>query len=259
MGREHLVHWSAAEGFARGAETYARGRPDFPPEAQAWLREQIGLAAGCTVVDLGAGTGKFTAELLATGARVFAVDPVAPMLDQLRLSAPGATVIVGQAESIPLADEACDAVVCAQSFHWFANKKALAEIRRVLKPGGRLGLIWNVRDESVDWVKKLTGLIDPYEGDAPRMASGKWHKRFPATGFGPLTESCFPHGHTGSPERVIVDRVASVSFIAALPVAERERVIEKVRALIAATPALAGREEVTFPYVTAAYSCVRQK
>src|SRR6185295_18835033 len=203
---------------------------------------------GRAVLDLGAGTGKFTVELLATGAKVFAVEPVAAMFDNLRVSAPEATALAGDAESIPLADETCDAVVRAQSFHWFATRAALAEMRRVLEPGGRLGLVWNVRDESVDWVAKLTKVIAPYEGNAPRMASGQWRKVFPAPGFGALREWRFPHGHTGPAERVIVDRVASISFIAALPPQQHERVLDDVRALIAATPTLAGAKEVTFPY-----------
>jgi len=252
------VHRAAAEGFARGADTYARGRPGFPAAVQTWLRDELRLQPGRTVLDLGAGTGKFTVELVATGAKVFAVDPVAAMLDKLRVSAPSATALAGDAESIPVPDETCDAVVCAQSFHWFATRTALAEIRRVLKPGGALGLIWNVRDESVDWVAKLTRVIAPYEGDAPRMASGNWRRVFPAPGFGALREWRFPHGHTGPPERVIVDRVASISFIAALPPQQRARVLDEVRALIAATPTLAGAKEVTFPYVTSAHCCARQ-
>lgn len=186
------VHRAAAEGFARGADTYARGRPGFPAAVQTWLRDELRLQPGRTVLDLGAGTGKFTVELVATGAKVFAVDPVAAMLDKLRVSAPSATALAGDAESIPVPDETCDAVVCAQSFHWFATRTALAEIRRVLKLGGALGLIWNVRDESVDWVAKLTRVIAPYEGDAPRMASGNWRRVFPAPGFGSAARVALP-------------------------------------------------------------------
>jgi SAM-dependent methyltransferase len=148
-------------------------------------------------------------------------------------------------------------VVCAQSFHWFATSAALAEMRRVLKPGGMLGLIWNVRDQSVDWVAQLTTLIAPYEGDAPRYDHGEWRKVFPAEGFSPLQERRFAHGHTGPAERVIVDRTASISFIAALEPAERARLLDRVRALIAGTPSLAGCDEVTFPYVTMAYHSER--
>ena len=131
--------------------------------------------------------------------------------------------------------------------------------RWVDRPGGVLGLIWNVRDESVDWVVQLTTLITPYEGDAPRMASGEWRKLFPARGFGPLHETRFLHGHSGPPERVIVDRILSISFIAALPADERNSVATQVRNLIASTPSLAGQPEVTFPYYTAAFHCTRAR
>ena len=118
-------------------------------------------------------------------------------------------------------------------------------------------LIWNVRDESVDWVAALTCIIAPYEGDTPRFASGRWRAVFPAEGFSPLEERRFAHTHVGPPERVVVDRVLSTSFIAALKPAEREKVAGQVRELIAATPALAGRAEVAFPYETRAFRCLR--
>jgi hypothetical protein len=118
-----------------------------------------------------------------------------------------------------------------------------------------LGLIWNVRDQSVDWVAKLTAITAPFEGDVPRYDNDEWRRVFPARGFGSLHEKSFAHAHSGAPERVIVDRVASVSFIAALEAPVRDRVLEQVRALIAATPALAGADAVEFPYVTRAFWC----
>jgi hypothetical protein len=114
-----------------------------------------------------------------------------------------------------------------------------------------------VRDQTVDWVAKITTLIAPYEGDAPRYDGGEWRNVFPAQGFGPFQETRLPHTHTGPPERVIVDRIASISFIAALPSGERQQLLERVRDLIAVTPALAGRDEVSFPYATMAYHCER--
>jgi SAM-dependent methyltransferase len=251
------VHRAAANGFAAAAATYVRGRPDYPPQVEDWLKGELGLGPGRVAVDLGAGTGKFQPRLLATGARVIAVEPVPAMLARLVELNPGAEARAGSAERIPLNDGSVDVVVCAQSFHWFANPAALAEIRRVLKLGGGLGLAWNVRDERVGWVAALTEIFRPYEGDAPRYYTMRWRNVFPAEGFGPLAERHLPHGHSGAPERVIVDRVLSTSFVAALGSAEREDVAAKVRALIAATPALAGKSEVVFPYVTALCSCVR--
>ena len=253
----HTVHEKALTGFTAGAEAYASGRPDYPVALDGWLTAEIGLAAGKTVVDLGAGTGKFLPRLTATGARVVAVEPVAAMRQQLLKAHPEVIALEGAADRMPLADGSVDAVVCAQSFHWFATAEALAEIHRVLKPGGRLGLVWNVRDERVPWVAALTALLTPYESDAKRYHKLEWRGVFPSTAFGPLREAHFRHHHVGSPERVIVDRVRSTSFIAALPPGERARIDEQVRALIAATPELANHAEISFPYLTAAFSTIR--
>lgn len=251
------IHRSAAEGYRTKAAAYARGRPNYPPAVEDWLRGALALGKGKIAVDLGAGTGKFLPRLRTTGATVVAVEPVPAMLAQLVERNPDIEAKGGSAEGIPLADACVDAIVCAQSFHWFANRRAVAEIRRVLRPGGVLGLVWNVRDESVGWVAALTEIMAPYEGDTPRYRTREWRRLFPADGFGPLVERHFPNGHTGPPEQVILDRVLSVSFIAALPPAEQDRVASMVCDLIARSPDLAGRSEITFPYETAAFSCAK--
>jgi SAM-dependent methyltransferase len=249
------IHRAAAEGFAAGAASYVAGRPEYPPEIEAWLTDELGLHSGKTVLDLGAGTGKFSRSLLATGAKVIAVEPVPAMLDQLVRQYPEVEARSGSAEDIPLGDESVDAVVCAQSFHWFATPQALREIHRVLKSGGALGLVWNDRDNNVEWVAALTRIMKRFEGDVPRFHSQKWRALFPADGFGPLREKRFPNPHTGYPERVIVDRILSVSFMAALPPDEQERVRNELREVIATSPELAGKVQVTFPYETLAVVC----
>jgi SAM-dependent methyltransferase len=251
------IHRSAAEGFGAAAVTYAEGRPEYPSEIEDWLRNDLGLEEGKTALDLGAGTGKFTVSLLATGATVIAVEPIAAMLNQLTGQHPEIEAKAGSAEHIPLADASVDAVVCAQSFHWFATAETLREIHRVLKPGGALGLIWNVRDESVEWVAALTRIMKPFKGDTPQFESQKWRGAFPAAGFSPLRERWFSNKHAGPTEQVIVDRILSVSFIAALPRDEQERVRSQIRELIATSPELAGKARVTFPYKTAAFVCTK--
>ncbi len=253
MNTTIAVHRSAAEGFSAKADNYVRGRPDYPEAIVGWLRDRLHLGADKAVVDLGAGTGKFTAYLVKTGARVIAVEPVREMRAKIEQTLTTVVTLDGTATAIPLPDDSVDAVTCAQAFHWFATNEALTEIHRVLKPGGRFGLIWNIRDDSVDWSANLTEIITPYEGDAPRFAKGTWRKVFPFDGLSALQEDRFPHHHTGSPENVIIDRIRSTSFIAALPADEEAKVVEKLRALIATTPALAGRDVISMPYSTAAY------
>lgn len=251
------IHQVAAEGFAAGAANYVAGRPEYPPAIEKWLTQDLRLSSAATALDLGAGTGKFSRSLLATGARVIAVEPVPAMLDQLTRQYPEIEAKSGSAERIPLPDISVDAVVCAQSFHWFATREALHEIHRVLKPGGSFGLVWNVRDDRVEWVAALTPIMKPFEGDAPRYHSQKWRSLFPADGFSPLREQRFSNRHTGPPEQVIVERILSVSFIAALPPDERERVTAQLRNVVATFPELAGKTQVTFPYETLAVVCTR--
>ena len=250
------IHGAADAGYAARSETYVSGRPGYPPDVAGWLSEVLGVRAGTRVLDLGAGTGKFLPWLLRAGPDVIAVEPVAEMRARLAEAYPQVQALGGTAERIPLPDESVDTVVCAQAFHWFATTQALAEIRRVLKPGGRLGLIWNVRDERVGWVARLSAITDPHQGDAPRYRSGEWRRPFPADGFTFIGEAHFRNSHVGSAEDVIVGRTLSVSFIAALPPATQDAVVREVRVLIAATPELSG-PEVAFPYETAAYAWKR--
>lgn len=248
------IHDSAAHGYAGAASTYESGRPDYPPEAEIWLRDGLGLRPGKRVLDLGAGTGKFTPRLLATGATVTALEPVDAMRDKLSRKLPEVTAIGGTAEAIPLPDTSLDAVVCAQAFHWFATHAALAEITRVLVPGGKLGLIWNGRDESVDWVARLSEITDSYnDSETPRYLTGAWRQAFPAPGLQQIDERHATHHHVGSVETVLIDRTLSVSFIAALPPERKHEAEGRVRDLIAHTPELR-RDKITFPYVTSMFT-----
>ncbi|WP_062210182.1 class I SAM-dependent methyltransferase [Aureimonas sp. AU12] len=251
------LHEAARIGFGAEAEAYARGRPEYPAGIVDWLRDELGLGSGHLAVDLGAGTGKFTGRLLETGAEVVAIEPIPEMRAQLNARHPGLRILEGSAQAIPLPEASADAIVCAQAFHWFATREALAEIRRVLRPGGSLGLVWNVRDESVPWVAALSELMRPHEGTAPRFYFGAWRAVFPAEGFGPLEVTRLRNHQRGEAERVIVDRTLSVSFIANLPSLQRSRFEADLRDLIAATPELRDAREVTFPYETVAYRTIR--
>lgn len=250
---EPTVHKAAADGYTRGADIYVRGRPDYPPAVTQWLSDTLALAPGKTVLEVGAGTGKFTPRLINTGARVIVVEPVQAMLDKLTAACPGVEAHQGTAQAIPLPDASVDVVVCAQAFHWFANQAALAEMHRVLKPGGRLGLIWNLRDASVPWVAELDALVNHWEGDAPRFYTGAWRKAFPFDGLGPLQAQTFSQLHTGAVEDVIFNRVRSTSFISALAPEDREKLEVQVRELVAREPELNHGGNVSVPYVTSAF------
>jgi len=247
------IHQAAAMGYASGADTYVRGRPDYPVEIDSWLRDALALKAGKTVLDLGAGTGKFTSRLSATGAQVIAVEPVAEMRFKLTANQPQVRALAGTAEAIPLPDAVVDTVICAQAFHWFASTATLNEIARVLRPHGTLGLIWNMRDARVPWVAQLDAIVNQFEGDVPRYYTGTWRRAFPHPLFGALQETHFRLEHRGHPEDVIVGRVRSTSFIAALPEERWAEVEREVRVLIAGTPELSGETEVSVPYDTAAF------
>jgi len=149
----------AAAGFGAGAQDYERGRPSYPDDLVVWMAERLRIGAGSRVVDLAAGTGKLTRLLVPTGADLVAVEPVAAMREQLAAVVPGVPALDGTAESIPLAPASVDAVTVAQAFHWFDADAALAEIARVLRPGGALGLVWNERDVREPWVAELSKLI----------------------------------------------------------------------------------------------------
>jgi SAM-dependent methyltransferase len=251
------VRPAAATGSSDGADIYAASRPAYPGEALDWLPDRIGIGPDSRVVEVGAGTGLFTSLLLETGAKVLAIDPVAEMLVHLASTLPDVTTAIATAEALPVADGSVDAVICATAFHWFATPQVVAEFRRVLRPGGTLGLIWNVRDNDVPWVRRLSEITDRYQDDAPRQKSQAWRAVFPAPGFTPLHESTMRYDHVGTAEEVIVGRTLSTSFIAALPEDRRASLVDEVRAMIAATPELAGKNEIHFPYVTRAYDCRR--
>jgi SAM-dependent methyltransferase len=250
-----VIHEAAARGFARAADAYERGRPGYPPEAVEHLRDALGIGPGRAVLDLAAGTGKLTRLLAATGAELVAVEPVDQMREALARALPEVTALAGTAEDLPLAADSVDAVVAGSAFHWFLGDEALAEIHRVLRPGGHLGLLWNVRDESVPWVAELTAIMEPHRGSAPRYLAGAWKEAFRRTAaFSPLSCAAFRHVHRLEPEAVVA-RFASVSFVAALSERDRADVLGRVRTLLARDPATRGRDVVELPYRTDVWWC----
>ncbi|WP_305784348.1 class I SAM-dependent methyltransferase [Symbioplanes lichenis] len=226
LGSERKVH---AASFDRAAEAYERGRPPYPPE--------VVPAGARRVLDLGAGTGKLTRVLVDAGLDVVAVEPSEKMREQLTASVPEAEALAGAAERIPLPDASVDAVVVAQAWHWVDPAVAVPEVARVLRPGGTLSLIWNVRDHREPWVARLDELLHRHTRAEIDTA--------PAVGapFGDpeRTEIRWTHRLTRGE---LLDMVASRSYVIVLPAAERARLLADVEALVG------DAGEVEMPYVT---------
>ncbi len=245
MAPKIVIVTDPATSFGPAADIYERGRPGYPAAALDWLLPPHRPR----VVDLGAGTGKLTRQIRDRGLQVTAVDPSDGMLAQLRRSVPGVEAVLGSAEALPLPDASADVVLVAQAWHWVDEARAVPEVARVLAPGGRLGLIWNFRDESAGWVRRLGDIIGR-PADDPRHAGSPARIGPP---FGPAETALFTWTDVLGPERLI-DMVASRSSIILLPPDERAAVLGEVRRLIATHPELVGRTEFTLPYIT---ECVR--
>ena len=250
------VHDVAASGFDAQADAYERARPSYPPDAVAWFVEHLRIGPGARVLDLAAGTGKFTRLLLPFGADLVADEPVEGMVRNLRATVPGVPLLSSTAEALPFVRGSLDAVTVAQAFHWFDADTAFSELHRVLRSGGRVGLVWNARDRTIDWVNEVWAIMDRVEKRAPWREHERWSESAlgDRSGFGPLHEATFRHEHTLSPDAVVF-RVQSVSHVAVLPPDEQERVLDEVRTLLASHPETRGRDVVAMPYRVDAYWC----
>ena len=239
----------AAAGFGRAADAYERSRPSYPPEAVARLVAELGIGPGRSVLDLAAGTGKLTRLLVEFGADLVAVEPSAAMRREFGSVLPDIPVHEGTAEQIPLADDSVDAVVVAQAFHWFNAPAALAEIERVLRPQGGLGLIWNERDESVPWVAELSRVMQ-WDVRMPYAVGTDFRAVLDESGrFTPAQRERFRFEQELDRDG-LCERVSTTSFIASMDAAERDVLLRAVRELVADFP-----ERFVLPYVTELFWC----
>lgn len=236
--------------FGSAAGVYESGRPDYPREAVDWLLEPLsGDDHAVRVADVGAGTGKLTRTLVEAGAEVVAIDPDPDMLASLRTNVHAVPTFVGTGERMPLPDASVDAVTFGQAWHWVDPAAASLEVARVLRPGGVLGLIWNVRDERVEWVRRLTEIMHGSAAEA-LIAEGGPHAHPPFEGFEvrtwdwtrPLAKPAF------------LDMVASRSYLITAEPADRERILRDVADLY---DEIGGGHVVELPYRTEAFRGIR--
>ena len=263
MSPINSVHNVAAKGFNAAAEAYERGRPEYPRSSVNFLLKTLNITPEKIVVDLAAGTGKFTRLLASGGAKLVAIEPVEEMRGIFSSLLPEIEILNGTAESIPLPSASIDVVLVAQAFQWFQGKRSLQEIYRILKPYGQIGLIWNVRDESVEWVAKMTEIIESYRhfyhGNTPQYKSGKWKQFFDETTLFTLLQTrTFKQVHKYD-RQTLVDRVASISWIAVLPEEIQSKVLHEIRDLLDKHPMLRGKEEFYHPYRTDVFWCAKKQ
>lgn len=240
-----------ATSFGAAADHYEAARPDYPFEAVAWMLEQLPEGAR-RIADVGAGTGKLTRVIAdAPDAEVVAIDPDPAMLAKLRERVPGVPTFTGTAEQLPLPDASLDAVVLGQAWHWVDPVAASAEIGRVLRPGGTLGLIWNMRDDREPWVMRLTEIMHTspasgmFEGEGPSAAAP----------FGELESQQWEWSRAMTREQVHL-MAGSRSYLITAPAEVKESIHREMDDLFDEL-GVAHDGTIILPYVTRAFRTVR--
>ena len=236
---------NAVSGFADGAR-YQSARPGYPVAAVAHMVEVLNVTRARRVVDVAAGTGLFTRELIAFAQELIAVEPSAGMRLEFENQGLHVAVLEGTAESLPFEDHSVDVITVAQAFHWFDYDKALAEFARVLSRSGHLGLVWNERDESVEWVAALTRAMQ-WDVKRPFDAATDYAAVLADGGFGDVQRRDFRHAQLV--DRAMLERrVLSTSYIAVMDPASQQRILDDVATIVREFD-----EYFEIPYLTTTY------
>jgi ubiquinone/menaquinone biosynthesis C-methylase UbiE len=233
-----------AGSFGAVADDYERSRPGYPLEAVRWLAG----SSPVLVLDVAAGTGKLTRQLRAFGHRVVGLEPSVQMLNRLHLAGKEIPVVAARAEALPFRPATFDAVTVAQAWHWFDRTAATAELARVLRPGGHAGILWNFRDESVDWVAELSTLIgsegtSEAESDSDPLAGAAFSASIKRTFW----------FQQALDRDLLVALVRSRSYVATLPEDEQAALLARIVKLCEEHPQLARRSRFVMPYRTLAF------
>lgn len=234
-----------AQSFRNAGEDYERFRPGFPAAAV----DAIIPGRVQTALDLGAGTGKFTELLVDRASHVIAVEPSEQMLAVLRRKLPQVEALIGTAEEIPAAGHAIDVVTVAQAFHWFDREPACTQIRRVLVPGGTLGLLWNRADPSCSWDRACTRVAHPWVSDETPLSNAAQDQ---LTGFEATAHLEIPWAESITRADYVARWLTVSTFLAAAD-DERARMIAEVEAILDSDPETAGRDQFELPQITDVY------
>jgi SAM-dependent methyltransferase len=241
IDRSRRDAWTDAE----IAAAYDHARPGYPPEAVEFALQPLRGRPDLRALDVGAGTGKLTRQLCAAGITTIAVEPAPGMLKVLKHTVSRAQVLAGSAEELPLPDAAVDLVAVGQAFHWFDRDRALPELARVLRPGGRLALFYNSRDSSVAWVRALAGLIGDHQENADVHRERDLRVMEP---FEPEAYAEFRHQQELDADG-LAELVGSRSYAIRMPADERAELLGRIRELARTHPQLVGRQHFYLPYV----------
>jgi SAM-dependent methyltransferase len=250
-----------ARSFGTAAAQYAQHRPDYADAAIRWCLAPVSGAQPVRVADVGAGTGILTSALAGLGAEVTAVEPDQDMLAELCRRLPGVRAVAGSAEALPLPDHSVDAVLCGQAMHWFDLDRALPEIARVLTPGGVLAGLWNVEDDSVDWVAGLAAIsksattLSRWRA-APPADSEQTVLRTGSSWFAPVQEGEFGHGQLRTADSLVAV-IGTQSRMLVMEEAERASTLAAIRDFLSRQPQTSAGE-FTLPLVTVALRAMRR-